>query len=166
MSVVSNANIPGYNLIQVPGLSDQQKELLSSLLSKTQPGVVGGLDLASRLAAGDISTFKEREAPALRQFQEQILPSIANRFSSQGALKSSGFQNAAAAQGANLAENLQSQRQNIQRQALQDLLGLSENLLGQRPDIYGLQKVEKGPNIGEIIAGVGSNLLPLLSLLF
>lgn len=157
MSVVSNANIPGYDLIKMPGMSGQQKELLSTLIGKTQAGIGGGLDITSRLAGGDESMFAQREAPALRQFQEQIMPQIASRFAGQGALKSSAFQNVAAGRGMELAESLQAQRQDIQRQSLQQLLGLSQSLLGQRPDQYGLQEQSQG-FWGQLGSGLGQGL--------
>jgi hypothetical protein len=50
-----------------------------------------------------------------------------------GARHSSGFQNTANQATSDFAQQLQSQRLGLQRQAMQDLMGMSESLLGQRP---------------------------------
>src|SRR5260221_8262625 len=75
------------------------------------------------------------EEPALRQFS-QLQGGLASRFSGMGGLgarKSSGFQNTANQFASDFAKDLQGQRQGLQRQALMDLIGMSQSLLGQRP---------------------------------
>jgi len=75
------------------------------------------------------------EAPALRQFSG-LQSNLASRFSGMGGLgarRSSGFQNTMNSAASNFAQELQANRQNLQRQALQDLMGFSNSLLGQRP---------------------------------
>src|ERR1700761_3786034 len=94
-------------------------------------------DLA-KMAGGDQSYFDEMEAPAMNQFSE-LLGGLSNRFAtgsgrgSLGNLRSSGFQNAGTAAASNFAQDLASRRQGLQRQAVQDLMGLSNSLLSQRP---------------------------------
>ncbi len=102
-------------------------------------GDVGPDSYLSRLAGGDESLFAEMEAPALRQFSG-LLGNMASRFSGMGmgARRSSGFQNTMGAMGSDFAQQLQSQRQGLQRQAIMDLSGLSNQLLQQQP--YGLQE--------------------------
>jgi hypothetical protein len=92
----------------------------------------------SRMAAGDQSYYDEMEAPAMRQFSE-LLGGLSNRFAtgsgrnSLGNLRSSGFQNAGTAASSNFAQDLASKRQGLQRQAVEDLMGYSNMLFGQRP---------------------------------
>jgi hypothetical protein len=119
----------GYKQGQLQQFNPQQMQLFSQLF-----GNVGPDSYLSKLAGGDQAMFDQIEAPAHRQFQGQI-GQLASRFSGMGTggRHSSGFQNAGSAAASNFAQDLQSQRQGLQRQALQDLMGFSEMLLGQRP---------------------------------
>jgi hypothetical protein len=108
----------------------------------------------NRLAGGDQSAFAEMEAPALRQFSE-LQGGLASRFS-QGGLgsrRTSGFQNESGQQASNFSQQLQSQRQDLQRQALQDLRGLSSELLEQRPYENYLVKKQRKPSFWQRLVG-------------
>jgi len=135
-------------------------------LHQSQFQHLGPESYLSRLAGGDQSLFNEIEAPALRQFSE-LQGGLASRFSgagSFGARKSSGFQNTMSAAASNFAQDLQSQRQALQRQAIQDLMGFSNTILNQRPYERSLyEKPEKQPSgwgaaIGGGLGGVGGFL--------
>ena len=108
---------------------------------------VGGLidpnSFTSRLAKGDQSAFEEMEQPALRQFND-IQGGIASKFSGMGmgGRKSSGFQNALTSAGQDFASQLQAKRLELRNQAIRDMMGMSEQFLGFRPQDKGL--VEKG----------------------
>jgi hypothetical protein len=120
----------GYELGQLQQFTPEQMQLFQQLFSH-----VGPESYLSRLAGGDEEMFRQIEKPALRQFGE-LQGGLASRFSGMGGLggrKSSGFQNTLTAAGSNLAQDLQSQRQGLQRQALLDLGNMSQMLLGQRP---------------------------------
>jgi hypothetical protein len=126
----------GYNLGQLQQFGPEQMELFKSLFSQVSPD-----SYTSRLAGGDESLFNEMEAPAYRNFND-VLGGLSSRFSggdlsggrgSLSARRSSGFQNATTSAASNFAQDLQSQRQGLQRQAIQDLMGMSNTLLGQRP---------------------------------
>jgi len=92
----------------------------------------------NRLAMGDQSMFDEIEAPALRQFN-QLQGGLASRFSGMGlgARKGSGFQNTMNAAAQDFAGQLQSQRSEMRNKAILDLMGLSNQLLNQRPQEKG-----------------------------
>lgn len=119
----------GFKQGQMNQFTPQQHELFSRLF-----GQVGGDSYLSKLAGGSQEGFDEMEAPAMRQFQE-LQGGLASRFSGMGsgARKSSGFQNSSTQATQDFASQLQSQRQGYQRQALQDLMSMSGQLLGQRP---------------------------------
>lgn len=87
-----------------------------------------------KMAMGDQSYFDEMEAPAMRQFNE-LQGGLASRFSGMGmgGRKSSGFQNTSSAATTNFAQDLQSNRQNISRQALRDLMEMSHSLMNEKP---------------------------------
>jgi hypothetical protein len=93
------------------------------------------------------------EAPALRQFN-QLQGNLASRFSGQGmgARRSSGFQNASSAVAQDFASQLQANRQNLQRQAIMDLMGMTSSLLGTQP--YSQGYAAKGQKEG-IAGGYG-----------
>ncbi len=121
-------------------------------------GHLGPESYLSRLAGGDQSSFEQMEAPAMRQFAG-LQGNIASRFSGMGmgGRRSSGFQNTLGQAGQDFAANLQSQRQGLQRQALLDLMGLSESLLGQRP--YQRTLTPKPENQwGGVLGGLASAL--------
>jgi len=94
-------------------------------------------DLA-RMAAGDQSFYEQLEAPALRQFSG-FQGGLASRYSGgagRGGLsnrRSSGFQNEQGEYASNFAQQLQANRQNLQRQAQLDLWNMSQQFLGQTP---------------------------------
>lgn len=126
---IGNKVPSGYKSGRLQNFTPEQMELFKSLF-----GHLGEGSYLSRLAGGDESLFEEMEAPALRQFSG-LQGNLASRFSGMGmgARKSSGFQNTSNQAASDFAQDLQSKRQGLQRQALQDLMGMSGSLLGQRP---------------------------------
>ncbi len=118
----------GYNVGRLQNFSPEQMSLFKSLFSHLSPD-----SSLSKMAGGDQSFFEEQEAPAMRQFAG-LQGDLASRFSGMGtgARRSSGFQNTATQATSDFAQGLQSRRQELQRQAIKDLLGLSGDLLGQR----------------------------------
>ncbi|MGK5595683.1 MAG: hypothetical protein ACSNEK_10060 [Parachlamydiaceae bacterium] len=143
----------GYSRASMQQFTPEQMQLFQSLFTHVQPD-----SYLSKLAGGDQSFFNQLEAPALRQFNE-LQGNIASRFSGMGsgARQSSGFRNAMTAASSNFAQDLASRRQSLQRQALLDLLGLSESLLQQRP--YE-QFLVKKPNVWGDIAGKLAGAIP------
>lgn len=130
MSFGTGNKIPkGYSTGQLQQFTPEQMELFRSLFSHLSPG-----SHLSRLAGGEEGLFQEMEAPALKQFSG-LQGQLASRFSGMGlgGRRSSGFQNTANQAASDFAQQLQSQRQGLQRQAISDLMGLSGNLLSQRP---------------------------------
>lgn len=71
--------------------------------------------------------YQAFSAPMMRQFNEQIMPGIAEQFAGVGGLSSSGFQQAATGAGAGLAERLAALQAGLQMQGAQGLEGLSLN---------------------------------------
>lgn len=119
----------GYKKGQLSQFTPQQTQLFQQMFSDVGPG-----SYLSRLSKGDESMFEQMEEPAYRQFN-QLQGDIASRFSGSGmgARRGSGFRNEMTQAGSNFAQDLQARRQELQRQAIMDLQGLSTNLLGQRP---------------------------------
>ena len=123
------SRVKGYKVGQIQQFTPEMMDLYQQMF-----GHLGPESQTSRLAMGDQSTFDELEAPALKQFSG-LQGNIASRFSGmgQGARKSSGFQNTMNQASTDFAQQLQSQRQGLSRQALNDLMGYSNALLQQKP---------------------------------
>lgn len=115
---------------QAPTLTGEQQQFLSQFLQQIMGGSSGqgmgeSLDYLRGILSGDPEAFSAFEAPALRQFNEEILPSIAERFTAQGAGggRSSANALAFAKAGESLSEKLAAQRAALQSGAAQQLLG-------------------------------------------
>jgi hypothetical protein len=147
-----NDKVPqGYRVAQLDQFTPEQLKLFKQMF-----GHLGPDSYLGRLAAGDESYFDEIEAPALRQFSG-LQGNIASKYSGMGSggRRSSGFQNEMTAAGSNFAQELQANRQNLRRQAIEELMGFSNQLLNQRPTEKAL--VEKEVKQGNPYALAGIN---------
>jgi hypothetical protein len=150
--------IPGYQAVN--NWTPQQLQLFQNMFSQVSPE-----SYTSRLAGGDQSLFQEMEQPAMRQFGE-LQGNIASRFSQGGggpgamsSRRSSGFQNTMNQASSNFAQDLQSRRQDLQRQAISDLTGMSSELLGQNPYSYMPKKSSFWEQLmGNLSGGAGQAL--------
>jgi hypothetical protein len=96
----------------ISGLSGQSSNIAQNPLFQQVQGYL------QNLLSGSPESSKAFEAPAMRQFNEQIIPGLAERFSGAGAQSSSAFQQALGQQGAGLAERLQRMRSELQMGAI------------------------------------------------
>jgi hypothetical protein len=129
----NSQKIAGYNTASLSRLSPEQEQLFSLLFGGASPGIASGLKNLTSLAGGGSPEYWEQlEKPALRQFG-QLQGNIASRFSGMGsgARKSSGFQNANSSAAMDFSERLQSQRLQMQQDAISKLLGIGNTLLGR-----------------------------------
>lgn len=140
-------HVSGYRHFE--NMTPEQMELLSQLM-----GNLGPDSFLSKLAGGDQSAFEEMEAPALKQFSA-LQGNLASRFSGMGlgGRKSSGFQLAANQQASDFAQQLQSNRLNLRKQALQELMQYGGSLLQQQP--YGLVEKQQKSSPWGALAGTG-----------
>lgn len=151
----SGNKIPsGYKEGRIQNFTPSQMNLHKQLFGFLSPD-----SYLSRLAGGDQSMFEEMEAPAWRQFQ-QLQGDLASRFSGMGmgARKGSGFQNAMNQAGSDFVQDLQSKRMELRRQALMDLMGMSNQLLSQKPyENFLVEKQQKSNPFASLLgAGVGA----------
>lgn len=155
----------GYKKGTLQQFTPEQLELFQQLFSHVGPD-----SYLSRLAGGDEELFAQQEEPALRQFS-QLQGGLASRFSqgggtggggqqALGSRRSSGFQNTTNQAASDFAKDLQSQRQGLQRQALQDLRGFSSELLGQKPyERFLAEKQQKNSGWGGALGALGGGAL-------
>lgn len=150
---IGNKTPSGTRVGQIAQYTPEQMELLGRSYQQAGPD-----SYLSKLAAGDQDTFNQAEAPALRQFSG-LQGNIASKYSApgMGARKSSGFQNDMGQKASDFAMQLQSNRQNLQRQAMLDLRGLTGELLNYRPyETFGYEKPKKqGFDWGGALGGLG-----------
>lgn len=156
---------------QTPSMNPQQLQLLQQLLGGLGGASQQGMGFLQNLLSGDTSQF---EAPLMRQFSEQTIPGIAERFTGMGAgaQGSSAFGQQMGAAGAGLTEQLGALRGGLQMQGLGQLRGLLGMGLGARPFESIYRPASTGflgamaPGIGQGIGSAGSfGLLSLLGLL-
>jgi hypothetical protein len=150
----------GYRQGQIQQFTPDQLQLFKQMFSHVGPD-----SYLSRLAGGDEDIFNQIEAPALKQFSA-LQGNLASRFSGMGmgGRRSSGFQNSINQAGQDFASQLQSQRQGLQQQAIQDLMGLSNSLLSQRPyEQFLVEKQRKPSGWGSLAGALGGGALGLLA---
>ena len=121
---------------QLPAISGPQEQYLNQILQ-----MLGGLgpdiqSYFSDLFSQSPEAFEKFAAPARRQFEEQIVPSIAEQFAGSGALSSSGFAQALGGAGAGLTERLAMMREGLKGQGIQQMQGLGQLGLGTKPFGY------------------------------
>ncbi len=140
MSILTTPKAPkGFDMLQFPtrggksaGIYDQLGgDFLQQLLSRAQ---------------GNDQSFQPQEQQAQNFYQQQLAPQIAQRYAGSGIGGSSGMQNALASGASNLTTDLQSQRNDLMHQSMQDVMHLG-NLLLSHPDMenYFMPKKEKKP---------------------
>lgn len=91
------------------------------------------------LLSPDSKAYEEQKAPMMREFQEQIMPGIAERFAGVGGMSSSGFNQTAAQAGSSLEERLAALRSGLQMQGAQGLAGVSQQQAGLSALPYEMQ---------------------------
>lgn len=142
-----------------------QNNLLNQLLQAL--GIGGNTSNAYNQAQGNLSdilgggdeAYNRFSAPYMRQFQEETLPGIAERFAGMGALSSSGFGQALGSAGAGLQERLASLREGLRQNAGQQAFGQYNqgvsSGLGAQP--FGYTKTQGGQGLlNSIMQGGGA----------
>jgi len=163
-------------------LRPEQEGLYNQLVSAGQGRGAGGAfgqsaDYYRNLLGDNSEDYNAFAAPALRQYNQDIMPGISEQFAGMGAggLSSSGFMNAQTQGATDLAERLGAIRANLRQQGAQGLQNLgqqglqsysqnmvtqpgSEGLLGSIAPALGgtLGTAIGGPIGGMIGSGLGS----------
>lgn len=143
--------------------SPQQEAVLNQLLGQTSRTIPSQVDFLSSLLSPGSAAETAFSAPSLRQFEEDIIPSIAERFTGsfgEGSQRSSAFGQQLGKAGAGLAENLAALRSQLAFQGIGGLQSLLGSGLTQRfdtalrPATSGLL----GQGIGSFAQGLGAAL--------
>ena len=117
----------------LPNQKGVQKQLSKAAKGRGAGGAFGeSADYYRDLLANDPQAFQNFAAPAMRQFNEEIIPGVSEQFAGMGAggLSSSSFRNAAVNEGQSLAERLASLREGLRQQGAQGLQNIGSQSLG------------------------------------
>jgi hypothetical protein len=120
----------------VNSLLPKQKPLLNQAIragTKGQGGAFGqASDYYRGLLSDESADYDAFSAPAIRQYNEDIAPGIAEQYAGMGAggLSSSGFRNAQVQGGVDLAERLGALRAQLRNQGAQGLMNIGQLGLG------------------------------------
>jgi len=114
-------------------LGPEQQGAYQNLLNAANGQGAGGAfgqaaDYYRDLLDPNSQTAQQMSAPALQQFQQDILPGIAEQYAGggSGALSSSGFRNSAIRAGADLSERLAAMRAGLRQQGAAGLVGVGQ----------------------------------------
>lgn len=132
----------------------------------SQGGYQDAIGLLQQYLNPQSDVYKNFEQPYLQEFNQQIVPGLAERFAGMGAmgggLSSSGFGQSLGAAGANLQAQLAQMKQQYQRQSINDLLNqynqLTSTSLNARPfeNVYDPGTEGQLGIGGEILKGVAT----------
>lgn len=117
----------GSSIKKLPNYNQDQNQLLSQLIAQLtgqgQQGYGDAMGLLQKYMDPESQENLDFEEPYMRQFNEQTIPGLAERFAGAGALSSSGFGQSLSAAGGALQSDLASQKRNRMQQSLKDFLG-------------------------------------------
>lgn len=149
---------------KLPTVSPEQEGYINQLLQGVGELTPDMFNYLSQILSDDPELMKQFEAPAMRQFDEEIVPGIAERFSALGAgsQRSSAFPQQIAAAGSRLSENLAAQRANLKSGAMGQLASLGQT--GLTPTFGYQPKTKQG--WGSSMGQLGGGLLGMLPRLF
>lgn len=147
-------------------LSPEQKQLRDTLLQLSGQGTQDAFGYLQSILSDQPEAFNAFEAPIRRQFEQEIVPGLAERFGagagSAGALSSSSLNRSLSQAGRDLSTNLAGLRAGLKDQAIGRLQGFLGT--GLTPTLQQVYRPETGGFFGGISQGVGQagGLLALL----
>lgn len=114
----------------------EQLDLLSQVIEGAKSGDQNAFEYLNQILSNDPEAMQQFNAPAMQEFEEDIIPSILERFTKQGARSSSALNQTLGRAGQTLATNLNAQRQQLKGNAVNSLLGYSNLGLTQKTTPY------------------------------
>lgn len=144
-------------------LSPEQLQLRQQILQHLGPLNDQGMQYLNQILSDDPALMEQFAAPAKRQFQEETIPQILERFSGAGARSSSALNQTLGQAGQRLNEGLNAQHANLKGGAINALQGLNSQALqsSQQPyTIGGKQSVSS-----QLAPLAGDSFKQLLSML-
>lgn len=158
---------------QIPTMDAGQQQVMQMLQQALAGGGIfgagnapyqAGMGYLQDLYSQSPQAFGRLQEPYMQQFQQQIVPGIAERFSQAGGRSSSAFNQAMGQAGAGLESGLASMFENLRSQNLGNLMGMTEmpykqalGLLGQKPFGYTYEPGSEGFLSG-MLGGLGGGI--------
>lgn len=145
---------------QISTLSPEQQQVFNQFLSQLSGPMSQGIGNLSQILSGSPEAFKAFEAPAMRQFNQQIIPGLAERFSSMGsgAQGSSAFGQQLGQAGAGLSENLAAMKANLQSGAMDQLTRLFGMGQQQNQQTFYTPERQNQGLFGSMAPGIGMGI--------
>lgn len=112
---------------QFQTLTQPQMSFINQLIGGAQPSTMSAFDYLQGLLSGNPDAFAAFEGPYKQQFEQEIVPGIAERFAGMGtggAMDSSAFQQTLGRAGRELSTSLAALREGLKSQAVQGLQGM------------------------------------------
>lgn len=131
----------------------QQQGALNKTLQGSQQQLPEIFNYLQSILSQDPELMKQFEAPARRSFEQQTIPSIAERFTEMGAQGSNAFGQQLGQAGASLEENLAAQRGQMGTQAIQQLMQLLN--MGLTPQFENVYQPATQGFLGTAAQGLG-----------
>lgn len=127
---------------KLPTMDPQQQQFFQNYLKQLEPGGQAAqgygqsMSYLTDLLNPESDVYKGFEAPYMTQFEQEIVPGIAERFAGAGGgmgggLSSSGFGQALGGGAAELQSNLAGMKSSLMQQAMQSLMGQYQGMAGQ-----------------------------------
>jgi hypothetical protein len=136
-------------------MTPEQQQFLSQIMSQLNDGQLGqgyvqGLSGLMGMMDPSSAAYQRFEQPYMKQFNEQTVPQLAERFAGAGAqggaLSSSGFGQALSSAGSQLQTSLAGMKAGLQQNAIRDILNQYKSMagigLGAQP--FGYQQPQQG----------------------
>ncbi len=117
--------------VRIPGREMLYEQMIKGLTQN----LPRGYDLLSTLLGPSSGLYSEFEQPAIRMFQEELVPELAGRFTArgEGGQGSSAYQQQMNAAAGRLAQDLAAQRSGMRMSALDKLFAQANQALANRP---------------------------------
>lgn len=152
---------------QLPLFTPSQNKFMETMLQSSQPGMLQGMDYLTKMLSGDESSYNKFAQPYMNQFNQEIVPQLAERFAGVDAQSSSAFGQSLGGAGGNLMANLAALREGLKSQALSQLQSMSSIGTQQRFENMYKQADNSGAGKAAKMAGQGTgDLMDALMALF
>lgn len=140
---------------QRPTGTPQQQALQNQLLKALGPLLQQGTGNLKQLLDLSPEGTERYAAPFKRQFEEQVIPGLAERFSSMDAQRSSAFGQQLGAAGAGLEEQLAALQGQLSQQGMSNLFQLLTS--GMQPQQQTFYRPASGGLLQGLIQSIGEN---------
>lgn len=144
---------------QIQNFTEDQQSSMGQMLKGGTQQLPQIFEFLQNILSQDPDTMKQFQAPAMRQFNEEIIPGIAEKFTQLGAQGSSAFTQSLGQAGAGLEERLSSQRAGLGGDSIKQLMSILSS--GLTPQFTNLHRPEEA-GMGEKVMDTLIKILPLL----